>query len=130
MISPVSHGIVAFESITRSAGPDTAPSSDPRIGLGRLHTSMLTPSARAFSCCSVAWTDCSGGWEGECSARDGERGCVSESSMSPGELEVDFRGMLGCGAFRGVEVCTVREGNRELVGRSVNGVGESVGGEV
>lgn len=69
---------------------------------------MLTPSALAFSCCSVAWTDCEAGWEGDWSGRSGE--CVSESSMSPGVLEVDFRGMFA--------VCTARFCGYGVLGRS------------
>lgn len=53
MISPVSHGIVAFESITRSAGPDIAPSSDPKIGWGEtthLDAHALGPRLQLLLC--------------------------------------------------------------------------------
>lgn len=48
-----------------------------------MDTSILTPSARAFSCCSVAWTF----WTGEVC------GCGEGPSVSVGALasEVDFR---------------------------------------
>lgn len=68
--------------------------------VGKKSTSILTPSARALSCCSVAWTF----WTGEvwfC-------GCGEGPSASVG-ASVDFRvGIFSCLLFNSASRVSVR----------------------